>query len=117
MRPGRRASPYEPGGAPTPVGAHVRSPATRPEALRAPCPRKAPVMDVDEFWAESGPVTGVGLVVAGRTQMGAGWAQQGLGGGGLGVVVEVAGHDDRSLLAVAVEECGDVGGDADCLFV
>jgi hypothetical protein len=49
--------------------------------------------------------------------MGAGWAQQGLGGGGLGVVVEVAGHDDRSLLAVAVEECGDVGGDADCLFV
>ena len=94
----------------------MRSPASTPGAAGA-CPRKAPVTDVDEFWAESGPVTGVGLVVAGRTQMGAGWAQQGLGGGGLGVVVEVAGHDDRSLLAVAVEECGDVGGDADCLFV
>jgi hypothetical protein len=73
--------------------------------------------DADEFWAESGPVTGVGLVVAGRTEMGAGWAQQDPGGRGLGLVVEVAGHDDRPLLAAAVEECGDVGADADCLFV
>jgi hypothetical protein len=34
-----------------------------------------------------------------------------------GLLVEVAGHDDRPLLAAAVEECGDVGADADCLFV
>ena len=33
---------------------------------------------------ESGPVTGVGLVVAGRADLGAGWTQQDLGGRGLG---------------------------------
>jgi hypothetical protein len=29
----------------------VRSSATTPEALRAPCTLKAPVTDTDEFWA------------------------------------------------------------------
>lgn len=29
----------------------MRSPATTPEALRAPCPLKAPMKDADEFWA------------------------------------------------------------------
>jgi hypothetical protein len=39
---------------------------------------------------ESGRVTGVGLVVAERADLGAGWAQEDLGGRGLGLVVEVA---------------------------
>jgi hypothetical protein len=73
--------------------------------------------DADELWAEQGPLTGVGLVVGGRNDLGTGWAQQDLGGRGLGLVVEVGGHDDRPLLAVAVEECGDVGPDGGCLFV
>jgi hypothetical protein len=38
-----------------------------------------------------------------------------LGGSGLGLVVDVAGHDDRPLLAVAVGE-RDVGADAGCVF-
>jgi hypothetical protein len=73
--------------------------------------------EADEFWAESGPVTGAGLSWPGVPKGQPGRPSRIWVVAAWGLVVEVAGHADRPLLAVAVEECGDVGADADCLFV
>src|SRR5436305_11501873 len=69
-------------------------------------------------WGDSGcevpqprSVAVVRVVMAGGADLRAGWAEQDLGGRGLGFVVEITQDDHRAVLALAVQQLGGIGPD------